>query len=63
MSEEISKWDERIAEVKKLKEKAEEREKQREAILAKIPKERRETAEEATAKSMVAIQKLIIFTN
>ena len=59
MSEEISKWDERIAEVKKLKEKAEEREKQREAILAKIPKERRETAEEATAENMVAIQKLM----
>ena len=59
MSDEISKWDEKIAEVKKLKEKAEEREKQREAILAKIPKERWETAEEATAKDMVALQKLM----
>ena len=61
MSEEISKLGERIAEV--IKQKAEEREKQLEAILANLSKETLEGLEEATDKSTVAIQKRIIFTN
>lgn len=58
MSEEISKLDERIAEVIKQKAEAEERGKQVEAILANLSKETLEGLEELTDKSMVAIQKL-----
>jgi hypothetical protein len=63
MSEEISKLGERIAEVIKQKAEAEERGKQREAILANLSKGTLEGLEEVTDKSMVAIQKLMIFTN
>ena len=59
MSEEISKLDERIAEVIKQKAEAEERGKQLEAILANLSKETLEGLEELTDKSMVAIQKLM----
>jgi len=59
MSEEISNMDERIAEVIKQKAEAEERKKQREAILANLPTEMLKTLEEATNESMVALQKLM----
>lgn len=59
MSEEISKLDERIAEFKKLKAEAEERGKQREAILANLSKERLKMLKGSTDKSMVALQKLM----
>lgn len=59
MSEEISKLDERIAEVIKQKAEAEERGKQLEAILANLSKETLEGLEELTDKYMVALQKLM----